>query len=96
MNRGAFWQAAVILLAYTAIALFACDAKLPEPESPAARLYAARCDGCHRIYAPSLLKYEMWKIQVERMQVDIIRKGLPPLTPEELTLLLDYLKRHSG
>ena len=29
-----------------------CDARLPEPDSPGARLYAARCTGCHRLYAP--------------------------------------------
>ena len=89
-------QLGVVLLAQAVLGLAACDAKLPEPESPGARLYAARCDGCHRIYAPTLMKYEMWKIQVERMQGDLVRKGLPPLTREERALVLDYLKRHSG
>ena len=96
MNSGTARQLGVVLLAQAVLGLAACDAKLPEPESAGARLYAARCDGCHRIYAPTLLKYEMWKIQVERMQGEIVRKGLPPLTPEERTVVLDYLKRHSG
>jgi len=30
------------------------------------------------------------------MQSEIVRHGLPPLTPDERDLLLDYLKRHSG
>ena len=51
-----------------ALCLNGCNAKLPEPDSPGAQLYAARCNSCHRIYAPSLLKFEMWKVQVERMQ----------------------------
>jgi hypothetical protein len=96
MNSSAARQLGVILLAHAVLGLTACDAKLPEPESAGARLYAVRCDGCHRIYAPTLLKYEMWKIQVERMQGELVRKGLPPLTSEERALVLDYLKRHSG
>ena len=73
-----------------------CDARLPEPDSPGARLYAARCNGCHRVYAPATLKFEMWKFQVERMQGEVVRRGLPPLSHEERDLLLDYLKKHSG
>ena len=69
---------------------------LPEPESPGAKLYAARCGNCHRIYAPNLLKYEMWKYQVDRMQGEMNRRGLPPLSAAEQLTLLDYLKRHSG
>ena len=69
---------------------------LPDPDSPGARLYAARCGTCHRLYAPSLMKFEMWKFQVERMQSEIVRHGLPPLTPDELATMLDYLRRYSG
>ena len=77
--------------------LTGCGAKLPEPESEGAQLYAARCTGgCHRVFAPRSLKYEMWKVQVERMQGELVRRGLPPLTPYERTVVLDYLKRHSG
>jgi cytochrome c5 len=73
----------------------ACNAKLPEPDSPGAKLYAERCDTCHRIYAPGSLTSEMWKFQVERMQGDIVRHGLPPLTAQERDIVLDYLQRHS-
>jgi hypothetical protein len=38
----------------------------------------------------------MWRVQVDRMQGEMARRGLPPLTDDERTLLLDYLKRHSG
>lgn len=73
-----------------------CNAKLPDPESAGAKLYAARCNSCHRVFAPGSLKFEMWKVQVERMQGEIVRHGLPPLTPDERNVLLDYLKHHSG
>lgn len=82
-------------LAWAMCAALGCNAKLPEPESPAAKLYAGRCDGCHRVYAPGSLTFEMWKYQVERMQGEIVRHGLPPFTTEERDLVMDYLKRHA-
>lgn len=79
-----------------AIAVAACGTKLPEPDSPAAKLYASRCNSCHRVFAPGTLTAEMWKIQVERMQGEIVRHGLPALTADERNTILDYLRRHSG
>ena len=90
MRRRWFFAVAMVL------SISACSPKLPEPESDGAKLYAARCNTCHRLFAPGSLKFEMWKVQVERMQGEIVRHGLPPLTPDERTVLLDYLKRHSG
>ena len=79
------------------LSVAACSAKLPEPESPGAKLYASRCSsGCHRVYAPGSMTYEMWKVQVGRMQGELVRHGIPPLTEEEREIVLDYLKRHSS
>jgi hypothetical protein len=86
---------AIPLCVAASVLLSACDARLPEPDSAGAQLYAARCDGCHRLFAPRSLTFEMWKVQVERMQGDMVRQGLPPLTPQERDLVLDYLKRYS-
>jgi len=72
-----------------------CDARLPDPDSPGGRLYAARCTGCHRLYGPGVLTAEMWKLTVARMQGELARRGLPPLTADEQATLLDYLDRHS-
>ena len=72
-----------------------CDARLPEPESPGAQLYAARCGGCHRLYAPGAMTSEMWKLTVARMQGELARRGVAPLTGDEQARLLDYLDRHS-
>jgi hypothetical protein len=88
--------ASVAVAGGVALAAMACSPKLPEPDSPGAQLYAQRCNTCHRVYAPSTLKYELWKYQVDRMQGEIVRRGLPPLTGEERGLILDYLKRNSG
>lgn len=88
-------RALVALLALL-VCLAACDTSLPEPESPGARLYAERCSGCHRLYAPHSMKAEMWKLTVKRMQGELARRGLRPLDGSETALLLSYLERHSG
>jgi hypothetical protein len=72
-----------------------CNARLPDPDSPGAQLYAARCAGCHRLYAPQAMTAEMWKITVARMQGELARRGVPPLSGDEQALLLEYLDRHS-
>jgi hypothetical protein len=76
--------------------LLGCTTPLPEPDSAAARLYASRCGGCHRLYAPGSMKPEMWKVQVDRMQGEMLRRGIAPLTATERDTLLEYLRRHSA
>jgi hypothetical protein len=73
-----------------------CDAGLPDPTSQGARLYAARCTGCHRLYAPGVLTSAMWKITVARMQGELARRGVPPLSAAEQALLLEYLDQHGA
>lgn len=73
-----------------------CETRLPEPESAGARLYRDRCGDCHRLYAPELLKAEMWKYQVERMQGEMVRRGAPPLKDDERATILEYLQKHAG
>jgi hypothetical protein len=86
---------AVVLLLFSLIWL-GCDAQLPDPESPGAVLYAERCRGCHRLYAPRLLTPPMWKVMLDRMQGELVRRGVPPLTPEERNVMLSYLERHGS
>jgi hypothetical protein len=38
---------------------------------------------------------DMWAVQVERMQREFSRRGMSPLSPEELDRLLSYLRQHS-
>jgi mono/diheme cytochrome c family protein len=93
----------VARLSVTAVALgvlslfwLGCDAQLPDSETQGAVLYAQLCRGCHRLYAPSLLKPEMWKVKLDRMQGEMVRRGLPPLTPEERQVMMTYLEQHSS
>lgn len=93
MGRHSAKALAVLLFALGGLG---CDARLPEPDAPGAVLYAQRCRGCHRLYAPSLLKAEMWKVMVDRMQGELVRRGLPPLTPKEREIMLAYLEEHGS
>ena len=83
-----------LLLAALLVAAAGCDARLPEPEAPGARLYAARCGGCHRLYAPGSLTADMWTLTVTRMQGELARRGVAPLTADEQATVLAYLHRH--
>jgi hypothetical protein len=86
-----------VLAGLACLGFAACDAKLPEPDSPGGRLYAERCSaGCHRLYAPKLMKPDMWNITVNRMDKLIERAGQSPLTSAERKVLMDYLAKHSG
>jgi hypothetical protein len=72
-----------------------CGSPLPDPDSPGAHLYRNRCSGCHRLYAPGSMTAAMWGVQIERMQAEFVRRGVPALTPTETEVLLGYLGRHS-
>ncbi len=86
-----------VLVTVLAVAtLVACSADVPEAETPPAQLYVNRCGGCHRVYAPASMTAAMWEMQVERMQGELVRRGLPPLTKEERETLLVYLRRHGS
>jgi hypothetical protein len=73
-----------------------CTPDVPEPETRAAQIYVNRCNGCHRVFAPGSMTAAMWDMQVERMQGEMVRRGLPPLTKEEREIVLSYLHRHSA
>lgn len=89
MRRRLLFPLAPVLL------LVGCTANLPEPESAGATLYAERCGGCHRIYAPPLLTFPMWEMIVDRMQGEMARRGVSPLSAEERSILLPYLRKHA-
>jgi hypothetical protein len=38
----------------------------------------------------------MWKVMLDRMQGELVRRGVPPLTPEERNVMLSYLERHGS
>ena len=85
-----------VLSLVLALGALGCNASLPEPESSAAQLYQKRCSRCHRVYAPSILTAEMWKVMVARMEQELQRSRQPPLSADERQTILDYLQKHSS
>lgn len=57
---------------------------------------AARCGGCHRMYAPSSMTIAMWDVQLARMRALFQQRRIPWLSPPEEQALRDYLARHAG
>jgi mono/diheme cytochrome c family protein len=73
----------------------ACSTPLPDPQSAGAQVYQVRCSGCHPLYAPRSLTAAMWEVQVDRMQQEMLRRAVNPLTEQERYLVLSYLKAHA-
>jgi len=76
--------------------LAACSTPLPDPQSAGAQIYQVRCSGCHPLHAPGALTAAMWEIQVDRMQHEMLRRAVNPLTEQERYLILSYLKAHAA
>jgi hypothetical protein len=83
-----------VLVAATAAG---CLAKpLPEEGSPSALLYVEKCGTyCHRPYQPVALKPKMWETMVARMEIEMVRRGMP-FSARDRAEILDYLSRNAG
>jgi hypothetical protein len=85
-----------ILTLALAMLVAACSVELPDPDSPGARVLAARCGGCHRLHPPGVMTFPMWELQLGRMQGLFAQRGIPWLSPPEEEALLAYLRAHAG
>ena len=73
-----------------------CTKPLPEEGSPAALVYVEKCGTyCHRPYQPASLKPKMWETMVARMEIEMIRRGMP-FSAKDRATILDYLRRNAG
>ena len=73
-----------------------CGGSLPDPESRGAQVLAGRCGGCHRVYAPGSMTFDMWEAQLARMRGLYARRGIPWLSSDDEHALLDYLQAHAS
>ena len=83
------------VLIVAAVLAAGCANPLPEAGSEAAMLYTRRCGGCHRLYRPELLTGPMWQAMVERMQIEMRRRGMQ-LSSSDRDAILAYLERNAG
>jgi len=80
--------AAALTLAVTVMAALACASALPpaSPETEEGRtLYAGKCHGCHRLYAPTRVTPEKWPALMDKMAVKA------KLSPDEERRILEYV-----
>ncbi len=54
-------------------------------------LFNGRCQMCHQLPEPGMLKPKQWKLILAVMQQRMQQAGVPPLTEEETQMLLEYL-----
>lgn len=74
-----------------------CTPQLPDPQSAGAQIYQVRCSStCHRLYEPGSMTRAMWEMQIDRMQQEMVRRGVNPLTEQERHLIMSYLSAHSS
>ncbi|HHL40686.1 MAG TPA: cytochrome C [Deltaproteobacteria bacterium] len=81
-----------------AAALAGCVARptpLPEPSSSDAALYRSKCGSCHAIAHPKRHTAAQWEHMLEVMERQMKHRRMEPLTEEERSAILEYLKRNS-
>lgn len=78
--------------------LYGCSGgpTIPESDSPEGRIYMRRCGTCHSPPEPQKYPFERWKDFLGLMEMEMARKGLPPLEGKEKAVILEYLERYSG
>ncbi|NIR60540.1 MAG: cytochrome C [Gammaproteobacteria bacterium] len=68
---------------------------IPEPGSPGARAFVARCSTCHGLPHPARLGREGWPYVLAVMDRRMEERGLEPLSEEERARILGYLTAHA-
>jgi mono/diheme cytochrome c family protein len=55
------------------------------------QIFETRCGACHQLPEPAMLKAKQWRLVLMTMQKRMQQNGLPPLSEDELALVLKYL-----
>ncbi len=59
-------------------------------------LFEGRCQMCHQLPEPGMLKPKQWKLVLVTMQQRMQQAGVPSLTADETERLLEYLAEQAG
>ncbi len=54
-------------------------------------LFQGRCQMCHQLPEPGMLRPKQWKLILVVMQQRMQQAGIPPLTEDETELVFEYL-----
>jgi len=55
------------------------------------QIFETRCATCHQLPEPAMLKPKQWRLVLMTMQKRMQQNGLPPLSEEDFSLVLNYL-----
>ena len=69
----------------------ATEESAAEREALAKSLFEGRCQMCHQLPEPDMLKPKQWKLMLMTMQQRMQQANVPPLTEDETERLLEYL-----
>lgn len=58
-------------------------------------LFEGRCQMCHQLPEPSMLRPKQWRLILGTMQQRMQQAGVPPLTEEETEMILEYIAEQS-
>lgn len=58
-------------------------------------LFEGRCQMCHQLPEPSMLRPKQWRLILTTMQQRMQQAGVPPLTEEETEMILEYIAEQS-
>ena len=66
-----------------------------EREVYAKSLFEGRCQMCHQLPEPGMLRPKQWRLILTTMQQRMQQAGVPPLTEEETETVLEYIAEQS-
>lgn len=58
-------------------------------------LFEGRCQMCHQLPEPGMLRPKQWRLILGTMQQRMQQAGVPPLTEEETEMILEYIATQS-
>lgn len=89
--------ACMMLLAFPFTVVNAAEAEMTDAERKAFEksLFEGRCQMCHQLPEPSMLRAKQWRLILGTMQQRMQQAGVPPLTEEETEMILEYIAEQS-
>ncbi len=58
-------------------------------------LFEGRCQMCHQLPEPGMLRPKQWRLILGTMQQRMQQAGVPPLTGDETEMILEYIAEQS-
>ena len=66
-----------------------------EKSAYAKSLFEGRCQMCHQLPEPGMLRPRQWRLILGTMQQRMQQAGVPPLTVDETEMILEYIAQQS-